>query len=386
MSTKTVIGLTGNIASGKSIVLRMLQELGATAVDADKLAHQLMRKGMPVYEAVVKEFGQFILDETGEINRNRLGRIVFSLPEALERLDALTHPAVREEIAKRVANAKTAVVAVEAVKLFESGLANDCNSKWLVVAKPDVQLRRLVEKRRMSPEQAKQRIRSQTPPDKLIKQSDVIIDNSGELGKTWMLVKKQFTNLMQSQKAAGKPAVTEPEPEPEPEKEATASGEVTLRRAKRNDLGKMVELIGNATQGKVTLDMSDMMEALFSRAFIIAETGDKVVGMAAWQTENLVAGLQDFYVIKDEMWPVIGKQMIDWVHTELDNLSCEVSLLFVMNGAGTAPVKFFEEEGYQQTESKKLGYIWKDAAKEWQPDDSVLLYKKLRDKRIMVPM
>jgi dephospho-CoA kinase len=384
MSEKTIIGLTGNIAAGKSIVLRMLQELGATTIDADKLAHQLMRKGTPIYQAIVDEFGKFVVGDEGEINRTRLGKVVFNLPEALERLDEITHPAVREEVAKRVQAAKTQVVAIEAIKLFESGLADDCTSKWLVVAKPEAQLKRLMEKRHMSPEHAKQRIRAQQPPEQKISQSDVIIDNSGDLGKTWALVKKQFTGLMKPQKDTA-PA-TKPEPIPAASPAPAGDGEIIIRRAKRDDLAVMAELISLGTEGAVKPDVSDMMESLFSRAFIVAETGGKIVGIAAWQTENLVAGLQDFYVLQDDMWATVGEKMLEMVHEEVDSLSCEVSLIFVLNKAGDAPIKFFSGHDYQQTESKKLGYIWKDAAKEWQPEDSLLLYKKLRDKRIMVPM
>lgn len=381
MTTKTVIGLTGNIAAGKSMVLRMLQELGAATIDADKLAHQIMQKDTPVYKAVVEEFGKFVVDDNGEINRSRLGRIVFNLPEALERLDAITHPVVRQEIAKRVAASKAQVVAIEAVKLFEAGLAEECSSKWLVVAKPEVQFRRLVEKRRMPQDQAKQRIRAQPPPEQKVSQSDVIIDNSGELAKTWAMVKKHYTNLVQA-----KPEPAQPAAAPTDGAAKAATGEVAIRRAKRSDLGGMAELVSTATKGAITPDISEMMEALFSRAFIIAEVDGKTVGMAAWQTENLVAGLQDFYVLDDSMWETIGQKMLDMIHEEIDNLSCEVALMFVLKNAGDGPIEFFKSQDYQQTESKKLGYIWKDAAKEWQPKESVLLYKKLRDKRIMVPM
>ncbi len=384
MSKKTVIGITGNIATGKSMVLRMLQELGAEVIDADKLAHQLMRKGTPVHKAVIEEFGKFVVDaESGEINRSRLGRIAFGIPEALARLDELTHPAVRATIKKQVENSQKSLIAIEAVKLFESGIAEDCTVNWVVVAKPDEQLKRLVEKRHMSPDQAKQRIRTQGQPDqKILNAANAVIDNSGDLGKTWALVKKQFGAISSqpSEPAAAPPPAAKPAASP------PAEGEIVLRRAKPADLGMMVDLISQATKQAISLDKSDMTEAIFSRGFIIAEMGGQPVGIAAWQTENLVAGLQDFYVANENLWPTVGQKMYDWVHEEIDNLSCEVALVFVLNKAGDAPIKFFEGVGYEQTKSKKLGYIWKDAAKEWQPDDSTLLYKKLRDKRIMVPM
>ncbi len=387
MTEKIIIGLTGNIAAGKSLVLRMLQELGATPIDADKLTHLLMQKGTPVHHAIVTEFGQVVLDKDGEINRPVLGKIVFSSPKALERLEAITHPSVRQEIKKQVAAAKTQVVAIEAVKLFESGLASDCHAKWLIVARPDIQLKRLVERRHMPADQAKLRLKAQPPVEQLVSKADVVLDNSGELAKTWSVVKKHFNALLQAKTGTSQPAITETQETlvAKPNAEVKTS-EVTIRRAKRSDLNAMTELISAATGGTVLLSSSDMMEAIFSRAYIVAESDKNIVGIAAWQTENLVAGLLDFYVSRNDLWDTVGKKMLDLIHEEVDKLSCEVSLAFILNKAGDGPIKFFENRGYQQTESKKLGYIWKDAAAEWLPKDSTLMYKKIREKRIMVPM
>ncbi len=389
MAGKIVIGLTGNIAAGKSLVLRMLQELGATPIDADKLAHLVMQKGTPVHQAIVAEFGKVVLDKEGEINRQVMGKIVFSSPEALKRLDAITHPAVRQEIKKQIAAAKTQVVAIEAVKLFESGAAEECHAKWLIVARPDVQLKRLVERRHMAADQAKLRLKAQPPAEQLVSKADVVIDNSGELAKTWAVVKKHFTALMQAKTGVAKLTVTDAEAPDTTVAKATTqvkANEVIVRRAKRSDLNAMCQLVSSATKGGLTPSADEIMESFLTRAYLVAESGKDIVGMAAWQTENLVAGLIDFYILRNELWAEVGKKMLDIIHEEVDKLSCEVSLVFILNKAGDAPIKFFEAQGYQQTESKKLGYIWKDAAAEWQPKDSVLMYKKIREKRIMVPM
>ncbi len=391
MSEKTVIGLTGNIATGKSLVLRMLQELGATTIDADKLVHQLMRQGGSVYQAIVEEFGKFILDDNGQINRARLGKIVFSNPDGMAQLEALTHPGVIEEVKKRIAAAPTQVVAVEAIKLFESGLAGLCQTTWVVVASPETQLRRLVERRKMSPEHAKQRIRAQSSQQEKARKADVIIDNSGALAKTWAAVKAQHTAVVEGKAAPAvipEPApAPEPVPAPAPAKAAEINpADVSLRRAKRGDLGGMAELMAAGTNGGINPDISEMMEALFSRAYLVAEANDQVVGMIGWQTENLVAGLQDFYVLSDNLWASVGKEMLEKVHEEINSLSCEVALVFVLEGAGSKPIEFFEGQGYEQFESERLIQDWKEAAVEWQPENSVLLYKKMREQRIMVPM
>ncbi|MCB9106783.1 MAG: dephospho-CoA kinase [Anaerolineales bacterium] len=385
MADKIVIGLTGNIATGKSIVMRMLQELGATPIDADKLVHQLMQKGGPVYQAIVEEFGKYVLDEKGQISRPRLGKIVFSQPNALARLEALTHPSVIKEVKRLVAEVKSPVVVIEAIKLFESGLADECQSVWVVTAPPEMQLRRLVERRRMAPDQAKQRIRAQgSQREKAIK-ADIIIDNSGALVKTWQIVKKHYTDLVE----ANRPVQVAPEPEPveaAPTPAPENSASLVIRRAKRDDLGGMSKLISTATGGTIDPDISDMMESLFSRAYLVALSGGQIVGMVGWQTENLVAGLQDFYMINESLWSTVAEKMLSKVEEEVDSLSCEVALVFVLNQAGQKPIEFLESQSYERAESSTLIPDWREAAVEWQPESSILLYKKLREQRIMVPM
>lgn len=388
MAEKIVIGLTGNIATGKSLVMRMLQELGAGAIDADKLAHEAMAPGGPAYRAIVEEFGKFMVDDhSGQINRERLGRLAFAVPEAMARLEAITHPVVRQEIMARIKNNPAPVVVVEAIKLFESGLTEHCQSTWVVTASPEVQLRRLVERRKMPAEQAQQRIKAQSPQEEKAAKADVVIDNSGELAKTWALVKKQYTALLDGQTDASQPAVAEPVAAPQAKSaDEVKVTEITIRRAKRQDLEAMTSLMSSATKGAINPDLSQMMESLFTRAYIVATAGDYVVGVAGWQTENLIAGLQDFYVLRDDLWANVGQQMLDMIHDEVNKLSCEVAIAFVLNPAGSKPIEFFENQGYEQAQGKDLGYMWKDAAKEWQPENSVLLYKKLREQRIMVPM
>jgi dephospho-CoA kinase len=386
MANKIVIGLTGNIATGKSLVLRMLQELGATTIDADKLAHRLMRQGGSVYQAIVEEFGKFILDDSGQISRVKLGKIVFSDPTALSRLESLTHPGVIDEVKKQIEAAQTQVVVVEAIKLFEAGLAEHCNATWAIVAPPQVQYKRLIERRKMKPKLAEQRIKAQPSQQEKARKADLVIDNSGALAKTWTTVKTNYSKLLQSQAVA-----LAPEPEPATVAAAPAPKEfdvsqVILRRAKRGDLNGMAELIAVGTGNALKPDVSEMMEALFSRAYLVATVDDYTVGMIGWQTENLVAGLQDFYVRRNDLWKSVGVRMLETVHDEINSLSCEVSLVFVLNQAGQSPLGFLESQGYEQFDRERLIPDWREAAVEWQPDGSTLLYKKLREQRIMVPM
>ena len=184
MMDKYLIGLTGNIATGKSTVARMLSDLGATVIDADSLVRDLQRPGTPTYAAIVAAFGRGILDRAGEIDRGALGAIVFADPARLRVLESILHPAVAIESQRRLAAATTPVVVYEAVKLIEAGRAAMCNAIWIVTARPEAQLQRLMRKRGLSEADARQRLSAQPPLAKKLQHATVVIDNSGTLDDT----------------------------------------------------------------------------------------------------------------------------------------------------------------------------------------------------------
>ena len=192
MGDKYLIGLTGNIATGKSTVAKMLRELGATVIDADALVHELQRSGMPTYDAIVAAFGYGILDRTGEIDRKVLGSIVFADSEKLRLLESTLHPAVLIESQQRIAAATTRVVVYEAIKLLEAGRAEMCDAIWVVTARPEVQLERLMRDRHLSEADARQRIEAQPSQSEKIKRATVVIDNSDSLSETRRQVQAAF--------------------------------------------------------------------------------------------------------------------------------------------------------------------------------------------------
>ncbi len=182
-----LIGLTGNIACGKSTVLAMLRERGAAVIDADQVTRQVQQPGEPVYQQIVEAFGETILVEPGgPINRQRLGAIVFSDPQALRRLEQIVHPAVHARILAWLDDAATyaRVAVIDAVKLLEAGWKQVCDAVWVVTCTPDQQLRRLMETRGMSESEARMRIVAQPPQESRVAQADVVIDNSGALDAT----------------------------------------------------------------------------------------------------------------------------------------------------------------------------------------------------------
>lgn len=191
-----LIGITGNIGTGKSTVADMLADLGAETIDADRVAHSVMRRGTEAHDRIVEAFGGRILTPDGEIDRKELGEIVFNDRRALARLEAIVHPATLERIDHRVALASTDVMAVEAIKLIESGLANRCDSVWVVTCRREQQIERLVYHRDLSREEARQRVEAQPPPEEKVARADVVIDNSGSLPATREQVETAWDEVM----------------------------------------------------------------------------------------------------------------------------------------------------------------------------------------------
>jgi len=192
-----VIGLTGNIACGKSVVANMLRDLGAEVIDMDKVAHQVMAPNTPTYARIVEEFGPAILTDSGEIDRGKLGAIVFADPSALARLDRIVHPSVLERTDELVARSTAKVVVVEAIKLIESGYHKKCDSIWVVTCSKKQQIMRLCKDRRLSRALALMRIEAQGPPEHKLRYADVVIDNSGTLEHTRQQVQENWHKLIQ---------------------------------------------------------------------------------------------------------------------------------------------------------------------------------------------
>jgi dephospho-CoA kinase len=176
-----LIGLTGNIATGKSEVGRILSQLGAKVIDADQVAHEVMEPQGPAYAAVVEAFGPGVMAEDGTINRAKLGSIVFRDPEAMRRLEAAVHPATIAEVGRRIAHASELVVVVEAIKLIEAGMHRLYDELWVVTAPRALQIRRLTENRDLGEEEAALRVDAQPPQEEKVALADRVFVNDGEL-------------------------------------------------------------------------------------------------------------------------------------------------------------------------------------------------------------
>ncbi len=210
MKTKMlVIGLTGNLASGKTAVSKMFQELGAKVLDADRIAHRLLKRGSLCFKPVVRHFGEDIL-AGGEIDRGKLAGIVFNDEKKLQALNKIIHPKVIQEIRKEIFTTsksnqthdspspsteknKMKAIVVEAALLIESGLNVLADVVVVVKANRRLQIQRAVERMKISPAEALRRIKMQRDIKEKLKYADIVIDNRGDLN----LTKKQVEDIWQ---------------------------------------------------------------------------------------------------------------------------------------------------------------------------------------------
>jgi dephospho-CoA kinase len=188
-----IIGLTGGIASGKSLVAGFLDNMGAVIIDADRLAREVVMPGSPCYEAIVATFGSRILQADGSIDRKALGKIVFADTAARRQLEQITHPAIRKLADDRLAEERrkgTKVVFYMVPLLIEAGFTCCVDEIWVVYADEKTQLARLMARDRIGRDEALQKIAAQMPMEEKVKLAKIIIDNCGTLEQTERQVQK----------------------------------------------------------------------------------------------------------------------------------------------------------------------------------------------------
>ena len=180
-----VIGLTGSIGTGKSAAAGYLEALGASLISADQVGHEAYTPNTEAWEQVVAAFGEEILQEDGEIDRRKLGAVVFSDPAKLGQLNQIMHPRMARMVADKIELLRTqgvGVVVVEAALLFEAGWDSLVEEVWVTDSPEQIVVERLKQRNGMSEEEARKRISSQMDRAERLERSDVVIDNSGDMG------------------------------------------------------------------------------------------------------------------------------------------------------------------------------------------------------------
>jgi dephospho-CoA kinase len=371
---KYVIGLTGNIATGKSVVRKMLEHLGAYGIDADALANRAIAQDAPGYRAVVDMFGTWILDPDGQINRGKLGRIVFNDPEALRHLEAIVHPLVGKAVDLLVRRSRHKVVVLEAIKLLESGLGEACDSIWVTAASPQVRLSRLVHKRGMDEDIALERIHSQPPQEEKIAAAQVIIRNEGSFEDVWNQVMAAWQEII-------------PTLEIEVERpRKVVQGVMLVERARLQHAEEIATFVNRFGKASQEMTRQDVIAAFGERAFLLLKKDDRLLGVIGWQVENLVARTSDVYLKPGTPLREAMSLLMQEMERASRDLQCEVSLLFLPPSLARHE-EVWQALGYDPRTIQSLKVrAWQEAAQESMPKGTVLLFKQLRKDRVLRPV
>lgn len=393
---KYVIGLTGNIAVGKSVVRQMLQHLGAYTIDADNLSHQAMAPGAPAYVPVVEMFGRIVLDDDMTVNRAMLGAIVFSSPRALTKLEEIVHPVVRQAAVSLATRARQPVVVIEAIKLLESPLAKLCDTIWVVHATHETQIRRLMEKRRMTEEDARKRIALQAPQADKLARANIVIANDGNVEDTWRQVQMAWSGV---QRAAGPAAVAaareinRPVTAPLSDNRKTsplAGGgpelNLTVRRGMPGNADQIAAFI-TRMQGR-PMDRMTVMLAFGQKSYLLAqdERGN-MVGIAGWQVENLITRVDELYADPAVPRDRVIEALAGAVEEASRELQSEVAFILLPAAAPRGIVESLHAAGYGPLRIEDIKFpAWREAARELLNTDGLGLMKQLRADRVLKPI
>jgi len=380
MPGKFVIGLTGNIATGKSVVRRMFEHLGAYTIDADALTHRAYAKGAPGYQPVVDRFGKWLINKEGEIDRSKLGNLVFNDREAMSQLEAIAHPLVRQATEMLIQRATQPVVVIEAIKLLDGDLRKICDSIWVTNAPEEIQVERLMRKRGLNRQQALERIQMQTPQSVKVAVANIVITNTGSYDDLWKQVSAAWKEIVPN--VAGTidsdTAITKVS--------KRSSGQYLVKRGKPKHSSAIAELITRLSKGKRKMTAEDVMEGFGEKAYMLLEQDGKLVGLAGWQVENLVTRTTDIFLEEHTDLKKALETLIKEVELASGELQSEASLVFAINELA-AQEELWKQIGYEKRTPETLGVqAWQESATESLSAGSLLLFKQLRQDRILRPI
>jgi len=334
---KFIIGLTGNIATGKSIIRRFMTHLGAYGIDADFLVHRLLLKGAPGFTPVVEAFGDTILRASGEIDRALLGKIVFIDPQKLRELEAILHPMVEEIIKRMCVSVQEKIIVIEAIKLLESGLSEHCDSIWVADAGEAIQLRRLIKNRGMSEKTANQRMSAQPAQSLKITRADIIIHNEGTLEDLWNLVKRGWNQTI--------PKTLLPE-----------SGMLKIQtfeffRLQPDQVDWVIDLVNKFSDKPVPANHTEVLDAFSRNSFVKITQNSIPMGILIWDTEKFIARIVSLSTSPSIHPPIQVRCLFEGIERLAEGLLCEFIIVPEITEAG-ATGSTLEDMGYTRSSNK----------------------------------
>ncbi|PID84988.1 MAG: dephospho-CoA kinase [Chloroflexi bacterium] len=401
---KVIIGLTGNIATGKSAVMHLAAEQGANTIDADKIVHELMNHDPNIQAAIAVAFGSDVRKENGSIDRKKLGEIVFSDANALKDLEAMIHPAVRQVVAERIQQSEAPIVVIEAIKLLEGDLKNACHQIWVTRCTKKRQMQRLMICRGWDAELSATRVKAQPPQEEKIAMADIVIDTNGLMAGTetqffeaWarlpepvtvapktLIVGRVGESLMRIARLAGKSDLkTMVAVASQIEKQVCPRPEgLQVRRAKPSDIPSILLLMQKATDGKVKMKRAELLMAFSERSYVIGQLGTEISVILGWSIDAQVARIDQMFVLpSDDTIPVLTAVLSEIEDSANVHIGEMVVAYIPENQLGTL-FEFFAKEGYFEVELDILPDVWQVAIEESQPPDTKVMIRVLRDERL----
>lgn len=406
---KVIIGLTGNIATGKSAVMRLAKDRGALTLDADKIVHELMDSDATMQAAIAVAFGAEVREEDGRINRKKLGEIAFADPTAMQDLEEMVHPAVGKVIDERILASEQSVILIEAIKLLEGNLRDICHQIWVTRCSPQRQLERLRVCRGMETEVAAVRIKAQPPQEEKVAQSDVLIDTNGLMKDTEAQFKiawerlpdpatarpmsrlprheepavgqsKPLTGRLKSPKGAAPPKAQTPVKPPRL-KPSERPDDLQVRRARPSDIPSILLLIQKATDGTVKMKRTELLMALSERGYFIGQVGTEISAVIGYNIDSQVARIDEIYIHPLEMATQTGKAVLEDIEISAASHMGQIIVAFLPQDTPTPISDLFAVEGYEPMPLEEMANNWRLAIEESQPEGTEYLIRLLRDTR-----
>lgn len=407
---KFVIGLTGNIGTGKSAIMKVAAGQGAETIDADKVVHHILATNDPAKEQIKSTFGPEMLDDDGNINRAALGAIVFADPVMLSKLEGILHPIVRSSIIETVNKSTASLVMIEAIKLLEGPLKELCNRIWVADCGKLLQFQRLVIARGMDENEAFKRLATQAdqaPQEAKLAQADLVIDTRGTLTQTEdqvLVALEKIREEMPSEPKTAWPTSAEAVPAAQalaaaPDTPAPAGGtgplesaepdlsggiglNVTVRRARPSDIASIVLLIHKATDGKLQPKRAEILESLSERGYLIGQIEADVSTVAGWYTDKGFSVIEQLYIHPSDAAEETGKAVLSEIRTTANNLLAEAIFAFVNSETPDFVLELYRASGYLMESPTKWPLVWQQTLSELQPPDTEVLVHKLRTMRV----
>lgn len=337
-----IIGLTGNIATGKSVVGHMIANSGGLEIDADVVANRMLYPGAPSYHAVLDAFGDKILADNGLISRRELSVIVFSDPARLAELEAIIHPEVTKAIQKRIKISPQPIVLIEAIKLLESDLIDMCDTIWVSHASEAHQMDRLTKTRKMTEEEALSRINAQPPQSEKLQFADVVINTEGSFKNTWRQIQVAVNDKININQGHHPPAL-------EGSEFWSLSSVCALIETNLEDFWE--EFADEDTRSIYALLGSEICLPFLNN--------DRLAGLLTWNNWNFTARLSH-WVIRQKGNPS-NKLFFDAYEKQVNEQEGEVILLTNQKSAKHEinPGKF----GFMKERIEEIPYLaWREAA------------------------